>query len=423
MIKTHKFYYKLSWLFLAIGLPLPFVILLKTGLPLIFQDDFLKIAFGLVGYVWMLAVVYISTKPKWLDNLIGLSEAYMIHGMLAVFALLALYVHKFMIPSVGLIKTVGDVAIYIYTTVIAYSLIMMAGWLTNRVSLLMKIKRFIEKLFKHEINVWLHRANVVATIGGYVHVCLIDYVRNTMVFALLTVYFAFVMISYAVYVIRRKGCVTGKVVEVKPLGSKINQLVVEIPEGQLKRYRAGDFVFISFSKKGLEEPHPFSLENDPLCEKHLVFAIEEVGDFTRLIEDLKEGDAIYLSCGYGLLNRIFSEQRNDSVVVITGGMGVVPLIGLMERFKEKECFFLHTVSEGKDMLYEHRFNEWEQRYTFTSFRQKGRFSHQQLKECVPIGRDYCYILAGPMKMNLSYKKYLISRGVGSEQIYYESFNF
>ena len=197
MLKKHKLYLNLTWLFIILLLPLPLVITLKMGLPEIFQSDFLAITFGVVAYTWMLAVIFLSTKPKWLDNLIGLPDMYLIHGVLSIFALGLLYLHKFNIPSVGWIKQIGDISLYIYTGVIAYSLIFLAGWLTSRIKFLLKIKKTLERVFKHEISIWLHRLNVIATIGGFIHVLIIDYIVNiTPFFVILCFYFFYTFISY-----------------------------------------------------------------------------------------------------------------------------------------------------------------------------------------------------------------------------------
>ena len=42
---------------------------------------------------------------------------------------------------------------------------------------------------------------------------------------------------------------------------------------------------------------------------------------------------------------------------------------------------------------------------------------------MPIGEEYNYIIAGPMVMNIAYKKILKEKGINKNRIFYEGFNF
>ena len=103
--------------------------------------------------------------------------------------------------------------------------------------------------------------------------------------------------------------------------------------------------------------------------------------------------------------------------------GVVPLLSLAEFFEDKDITFLYTAKKEKGLLYEDLFEKWNLRDNFKSYLQKGRFSKEDLETKLPIGEEYIYIIAGPMNMNISYKKYLKDKGVSAHQIYFESFNF
>lgn len=423
MLKNHRKYLNLTWLIILTIVPLPLVITLKQGLPFIFQRDILQISFGLVAYVWMLSVIYLSTKPKYLDNLLGLPDMYLIHGVLSIFALVLLYLHKFLSPSVGLIETTGEVSLYMYTAVIVYSLVFLAGWLTSRIKILNDIKKFLERIFKHEITIWLHRLNVLATIIGFVHVLLIDYIVNIKPFFILfTIYFAFTFVSYGIFVIKSFKNRIGKVNSVKPISKDMVELIIDCKAEDLKDIKAGDFVYISFDKKGLKERHPFSIQNNPQSENKIKFAIEKVGDFTRSLESLEIGEKAYFTKGYGVLNK-FVKNHKGKVVFLGGGAGVVPLVSMAEAFEDKGILFLYTAKKEKGFIYEEEFAKWNERENFKSVLQLGRFKDEQLREILPIDKDTLYIIAGPMKMNIAYTNYLKKNGIKSNQIYFESFNF
>ena len=115
--------------------------------------------------------------------------------------------------------------------------------------------------------------------------------------------------------------------------------------------------------------------------------------------------------------------KNEKFVLIGGGIGVVPLLGLADKFDDKDITFLYTVKKDKKLLYQEKFELWNERSNFKSHCQNGRFTSEQLSDYLPIGDDYNYIIAGPMVMNISYEKLLKEKGIGKNRIFYEGFNF
>jgi predicted ferric reductase len=64
------------------------------GLPTLYTDQAPAFMFGVIAYVWMLWLLFFGTKPKWIDRLIGLPMAYMIHGILSLVAIILAFLHK-----------------------------------------------------------------------------------------------------------------------------------------------------------------------------------------------------------------------------------------------------------------------------------------------------------------------------------------
>ncbi|WP_225352150.1 hypothetical protein [Secundilactobacillus similis] len=85
--ETHALCSGLVWAIILFVLPLPLIQTLANGLPAIYNQEALAIQVGSIAYVWFLASIYLSTRPKWLDRLIGLPSIYFIHGMLSIFAI------------------------------------------------------------------------------------------------------------------------------------------------------------------------------------------------------------------------------------------------------------------------------------------------------------------------------------------------
>lgn len=57
------------WFFILILLPLPFIVLLLTELSMQFSSTLFGIIAGLVGYIWMLLSMYLSTRPHLVRSL------------------------------------------------------------------------------------------------------------------------------------------------------------------------------------------------------------------------------------------------------------------------------------------------------------------------------------------------------------------
>lgn len=170
MFKKNNYALGLVWM-IAVGLlPTPFLYSFFSGTRGLTGSSRTGIGFGIIAYVWMLLAIYIGTKPKWLDRLIGLPAAYMLHGILSLVAIVLAFIHKNLNHSYGLVALTGNIAFILFLSLALYSIIFMAGWLTSRIPLLAKLKRQLEIVFKHEISIWLHRLNLIATFLIFIHV-------------------------------------------------------------------------------------------------------------------------------------------------------------------------------------------------------------------------------------------------------------
>lgn len=427
MIHSHRFRVNSLWLLILFTLPLPLLFPIYQELPSLYQGDKLGINAGLIAYTWMLAVIYLATKPKWLDKRIGLPDMYLVHGMLSIFGLHLAWLHKYLSPSAGWIKTSGDFSLYVFTGLIVYSLFFLGGWFTSRVKIAAFIKKSLEKIFKHEVSVWLHRLNIVATLVVYIHVWLIDYLRTLpLFFFLLTLYTILTFASYAWYLlITNRSLMPGVIKEISFVAPTILEVVIKAPRSSLKQVQSGDFNFLSFPQiQGLKEPHPFSVANDPRQAGSIKLLIETVGDYTQQLANVTSNTPVTFSKGYGVLHDMIKEtQPAQEIVLLGGGIGVVPFFSILSEFKEKTMYFFYSIKKEKEFLESELLETWDQAQNRTLFLQKGRFTKDQLKEHVPLHKDAIYLIAGPMAMNLAYEAFLIDHGITKEQIYYESFSW
>ena len=427
MLRDHRFIFNMIWLIVLLTIPLPLIVTIGNGLPEVFGSRVLAINLGVFAYSWMLSAIFLSSQPKWLDRIIGLPDMYIIHGVTAIFAVIFMYLHDQLLKSSGLISLTGEWAMYIFMVVIIYSLVFMAGWLTSRISILMKIKKMLEKIFKHELSMWIHRLNLVAALLAFLHVLLIPYVRSIVPFTVLVILYTVIAFgAYGHYTYNKYLNVkVGILKNIRKVDSNITEVTITTSKSILRKIEAGDFSFISFPNvKGMKESHPFSILNIPERDGYVQMSIEGVGDFTKNLPNLEVGEKVNLTRGYGVLSSIIEKSgKNEKFVLIGGGIGIVPLLGLADKFDNKDITFLYTVKKDKKLLYQEKFELWNERSNFKSYSQNGRFTTEQLDKYLPISEEYNYIIAGPMMMNLAYEKILKEKGIKKNRIFYEGFNF
>jgi len=427
MTKKFQMYKNMIWAVILFTLPLPLIATVTNGISPLYQGMLLYIDLGIYAYVWMLAVIFLSTRPKWIERTIGLPDMYLIHGLTATMALVLLDLHSTFLHSDGIAKLAGKVSFLMFNGLVAYALIFLAGWLTSRVPFLKWIKNLLSPIFTHEVTIWIHRILIIATALIFVHVLAIDYISSISNFMFLFILYTIIAFAgYAWYLIEKNAnWRLGTVAQVDKIDGNIVALDIALSRENAKQIAGGDFVFISFPEhEGLGAPHPFSILNHPHAEGHIVLGIDGVGDFTQGLNTVKPGEKVRVSVGYGLLNKLVKESDPDrQLVLIGGGIGIVPLLSLAETYPSKPITMLYTVKQDKELLYQENFQDLMHRPNFRLYQQKTRFSDDQLDDYLPLDDQTDYILAGPMPMIKTYQKCLKAAGVANESVFYERFEW
>lgn len=429
MLKRRRYSFGLFWLISVFLVPLPFIQTLSDGLPPIYQSQFRAIYYGTIAYVWMLLAIYLSTKPKWLDRLVGLPEMYMVHGMISIAAIVLAYLHKEGTTSAGWIKTTGDWAFDLFLGLMVYSLVFLAGWLTNRVGILKQVKTFLESIFKHEFSVWIHRLNIVAVVLVFIHVQLIDYITAIKPFIYLFDVASALVLGFYLFskFLKPLTYEHGTIVSNKMIAENVQELVIKLSRGSRINLLAGDYVFMAFPDiKGLKEMHPFSIVNDPKDSREITLAIRGDGDFTRFLAQVPNGARVNLDGGFGRYQEFLNDQPNDTnIVIIAGGIGVTPLLSTVSSNPDRKITFFYTARRQEDLLYQDKFAEWQNNTNFNGFIQAGRFSDEQVLNSLPQNWSHntVFLISGPSKMMHHWVRVLKRNGAGNGQIYFEEFSW
>ncbi len=435
MLKNHKYLLGLFWGAAIFIIPLPLIQALATGMNES-SASILGIQIGTIAYVWMLFVIFVSTKPKWLDRIIGLPSMYFVHGLLGIGAIVLAYVHTLMNLSSGLIKLTGDYALWILIGTAAYSILFLSGWITDRVHWVKLIVRFLElHIFKHETSVWIHRLNLIATIFVFIHVLLISYIMQINSFAIIFYLYSFItFLSYSCFLVSKYWRFSkANVIEIRNIGGNMTQMILEFSKikiSHLKQYQPGDYVFISFPNlEKMKEMHPFSFVDFYFKNRRIVLAIRGDGDFSRQVSKIEIGEKVLIDGPYGTLNKQIIEQTNakQPLIMLAGGTGVVPLISLvLEYSKKREIYFIWTVSREDQLVYREMLLQLSKNQkNFHYFESIHRLNSEKLLNILktPILENSYYLLSGSNIMMLGYKTLLRKCGIHSKNVYYEKFSF
>lgn len=426
MLKQHFYIFGLTWSTILFLVPLPLILTLGAGLPASHASDALAIQLGSIAYVWFLVAIYLSTRPKWLDRLIGLPNVYLIHGILSMFAIWLAFLHKTNLGSHGLIRLTGDWAFDIFLGLLIYSLLFMAGWLTARIRPLAKLKQVLEHIFHHELSVWLHRLNIIAVILVFIHVQLIGYMTNIYAYMLLfNLYSAATAIAYCVKKIHDyRFLPAGKLISKRELKDNFFEFKIQVPHLNFRKIQAGDYIFIRIPhQSGLRELHPFSVVNQVTDNNVITLAIRGDGDFTKKIQAINIGELIQVDGGYGRFNTLISENSGDRLVLITGGTGIVPMLAIIDAHPERDMTLFYAVHASNDQLYVSQLNHWANtRPNLTVHIQTGRFTPADELKTIRANRS-TFLISGPYALGKNWVHVLKQQHVAANKYYYEEFNW
>lgn len=348
-MKRHNITSGLIWIILMILLPLPLIFILNTGLT-DSTSNLIAYDFGIFAYVWWLADIYLSTRPKWIANMIGLPSMYLMHGMLAVFALLAATIHKFTSSSFhAIIRNTGNIAWYLEIILMILAIFFLSGWLSDRLNWAKQLKSRTSKVVNHQVSVWIHRLNFVVIALIWLHVNVIPRIANvpyfTIVFDIYTVIFIAIYF-YKKFITDADMKNSGEVVINQPLTHNIQKLSLKLNK-DAKEYNAGDFYFLSFRAKGKStEAHSFSVASKPKKDQ-LDFIIHKVGNFTKNIDQYEVGTPVHLEGPYGLFNQE-AKNAQGPIVLYALGTGIAPLLSLAQEYTGKKDIHLIWSTSSKE---------------------------------------------------------------------------
>lgn len=122
-----------------------------------------------------------------------------------------------------------------------------------------------------------------------------------------------------------------RIVEVRPRGTGLWEVVLASATGRALPFRAGQFVWLQSLPRRLPIlfDHPFSISSAPDGRPRLSLLIGEAGDFTRRIGQIEIGRPVGLDGPHGNFTVEALGPRAEALVLVAGGLGVAPILSIL----------------------------------------------------------------------------------------------
>ncbi|MCJ2387265.1 hypothetical protein HZI58_09225 [Pediococcus acidilactici] len=140
------------------------------------------IVLGILAYSCMLNAVYLASKPKWIDRLIGLQNGYIFHIFLGSSAIILALGHKLVSTAHGVTQITGYAGLIILVLIAVFSMPLLNGYLKASVAAVRKLNQKVAKFLPHEGIVNVHRLNLLVVLIAFTHVSSMTFFRSNLLF-------------------------------------------------------------------------------------------------------------------------------------------------------------------------------------------------------------------------------------------------
>jgi predicted ferric reductase len=230
-----------------------------------------------------------------------------------------------------------------------------------------------------------------------------------------------------------------RIVSVQPAADKMWHITLTSDTNNNFDFKAGQFTWLKLQESTFDlTEHPFSISSSPSDLPELRFTIKESGDFTNKIGSFKEGNQAYIDGPHG--HFIINNQESEGFVMIAGGIGVAPMISIINEMaqqkdprpikllygnrKKSQIAFkdeLKAASQKLKLDVEYVLSEPPLNWKGST----GRLDSSTIPSALEMDHPekWLYLLCGPPNMLEPAIKLLKSAGVPNERIIYEKFSY
>jgi predicted ferric reductase len=245
---------------------------------------------------------------------------------------------------------------------------------------------------------------------------------------------------FATYVVRpwRMWRQEWVVESVEPTADHVWQIILRAPLRRAFRFRAGQFLWLTIAPNSPPfHDHPFSIASSPQMLPKLRLIIREAGDCTNAFGSIERGRRVAIDGPHG---GFILPSGGTHVVMIAGGVGVAPLVGMLEEAADSgdaRAFRLLYAGRTPNALAGLRLIETlSQRLNLRVVRvvdalaappafEQGPISRRHIEEIlsgVPP-KEAFFLVCGPAAMTEIATDALLGVGIPAERILYERFDY
>lgn len=423
------------------------IALLQDYIPPNFQE-FMSNITGSLSFCIMLTLVLISVRPKAIEKKLGLTDMYEVHAWMAMVLPVTLLIHVTIRWS-GIENILNfnltNTSILGYIGLITLIVVVLTGIFVLSDTIIKKSKKLMN--FKGNANrnmyLWLHRFAIVSVIAIHFHVYNVSYLlENTAFRFLASFYTIFVLGWYFLFKLKLGRLPKYDVVRRSKISPKIHEIELKPMDGNRLDYIAGQYGFFRFVDSPVKsEAHPFSFSSAPSFNKDSVIVmIQEDGDFTSTLDDVKEGDKVTIEGPYGNFYPKDVRQSNEPMVLLSGGIGVTPSLSVLREEiannSNRRIVFIWGVATEEQLMYYDELEKIAEKYP--NFSHHIIFSNEEV-EGFPHGfvdndfiqkeglKEYyetaSWHICGPPPMLAAAKNLLKENNVTEQQANIEEFSF
>lgn len=124
-----------------------------------------------------------------------------------------------------------------------------------------------------------------------------------------------------------------RVSRITPQAQKIWELEIRPQGSHSLAFQPGQFVWLKLGALTPHKDHPFSISSAPVPSGELRLLIKAVGDFTNALPRTPTGITAYVDGPHG---HFCLPDEAPSVIMIAGGIGIAPFLGLLEGCVQRD---------------------------------------------------------------------------------------
>jgi len=174
--------------------------------------------------------------------------------------------------------------------------------------------------------------------------------------------------------------------------------------------------------------HPYSLSATP-TNSELKITVKNLGDGSGSVSEIPTGTRVYFEGPYGVFTASKVTKGLGQVVLVGGGVGIAPLLALMDEFDESVAIdVLFRVSKEEEIVLNRELDELAKKrgaqvHYLVGPRKKHPMNAREIMKYVPSFRFSDVYVCGPTSMVEAVREAAEASGIPKNRFHAEIFEF